>query len=168
MWDGNNRITTPGYRYDAAGNLLMDNLNCYTYDAENRLSSVAQETSPGSDVCGATVMSYLYGPDGRRVAKVNNGQIVKQFYYDPAGNLTTDNSSVPPHTFQYDAEGRMSSVDNGSTAAYTYNALGQPDFDLDGTPGLIPLYFSLQLPGGLRRSLVECGTKGQSKFEGVA
>jgi hypothetical protein len=22
--------------YDAAGNLVMDNINCYTYDAENR------------------------------------------------------------------------------------------------------------------------------------
>jgi hypothetical protein len=35
-FDGNNRISAEGYRYDAAGNLLMDGLNCYTYDAENR------------------------------------------------------------------------------------------------------------------------------------
>ena len=83
--NGNNRISTAGYQYDAAGNLLMDNLNCYSYDAENRLSSVAPETSPGSDVCGATTMSYLYDPDGRRVAKVQNGAVVKQFYYNAAG-----------------------------------------------------------------------------------
>ncbi|HEV2351164.1 MAG TPA: RHS repeat-associated core domain-containing protein [Terriglobia bacterium] len=63
----------------------MDNLNCYSYDAESRLIAVAQETSPGSDVCGATTMNYLYGPDGRRVAKLQNGQMVKNFYYDAAG-----------------------------------------------------------------------------------
>ena len=64
---------------------MMDNLNCYSYDAENRLSSVALETSPGSDVCGATTMNYLYDPEGRRVAKVQAGQIIKQFYYNAAG-----------------------------------------------------------------------------------
>jgi hypothetical protein len=55
----NNQISSTGYRYDAAGNLVMDGLNCYTYDAENRLSSVAPETSPGSGVCGADTMAYL-------------------------------------------------------------------------------------------------------------
>ena len=29
-FDGDNRISTEGYIYDAAGNLVMDNLNCYT------------------------------------------------------------------------------------------------------------------------------------------
>ena len=37
-FNGSNQITTAGYRYDAAGNVVMDNVNCYTYDAENRLS----------------------------------------------------------------------------------------------------------------------------------
>jgi hypothetical protein len=84
-FSGNNRITTEGYFYDAAGNLLMDNSNCYTHDTENRLTSVAPETSPGSDVCGATIMSYLYAPDGRRVARLQNDAVVKQYYYDAAG-----------------------------------------------------------------------------------
>ena len=29
-FDGDNRLSTEGYIYDAAGNLVMDNLNCYT------------------------------------------------------------------------------------------------------------------------------------------
>jgi RHS repeat-associated protein len=86
-FDGANRITNLGYVYDAAGNLLMDNVNCYSYDAENRLVAVAPETSPGSDVCGAVTMTYLYDPDGRRVAKLQNGSIVKQYYYDAAGQM---------------------------------------------------------------------------------
>ena len=44
------------------------------------------------------------------------------YSYDAAGNLTTDASTG--HTFQWDAEGRVSTVDNGSTWAFTYNALG--------------------------------------------
>jgi hypothetical protein len=27
---GNNQISSSGYRYDAAGNLVMDGVNCYT------------------------------------------------------------------------------------------------------------------------------------------
>jgi RHS repeat-associated protein len=62
----------------------------FSYDAENRLVSVAPETTPGSDVCGATTMSYLYDPDGRRVARVQGGAVVKQYYYDAAGHMITE------------------------------------------------------------------------------
>ncbi len=43
------------------------------------------------------------------------------FTYDAAGNLTSDGV----HTYQWDAEARLKSVDNGTTATYYYNALGQ-------------------------------------------
>jgi len=42
--------------------------------------------------------------------------------YDAAGNMTTDCSGG--HSYQWDAEGRMSSVDSGNTWGFTYNALG--------------------------------------------
>jgi len=42
--------------------------------------------------------------------------------YDAAGNMTKDCSTG--HTYQWDAEGRVSSVDNGALWAFTYNALG--------------------------------------------
>ena len=72
----------------------MDSQNCYTYDAENRLGSVVPVTPPGSGVCGpttaSTAMNYLYDPDGRRVARLHNGLIVKQYYYDAAGHMITE------------------------------------------------------------------------------
>ncbi|MGH9352418.1 MAG: RHS repeat-associated core domain-containing protein, partial [Terriglobia bacterium] len=43
------------------------------------------------------------------------------FSYDADGNLTADGS----HSYQYDAEGHPISIDNGSTASFAYNALGQ-------------------------------------------
>ncbi len=35
--DTNNRITNPGFSYDASGNLLYDGSHHYYYDAENHL-----------------------------------------------------------------------------------------------------------------------------------
>lgn len=43
------------------------------------------------------------------------------FSYDASGDMLSDNA----HTYQYDAEHRLIAVDNGSTAAYVYNALGE-------------------------------------------
>lgn len=42
--------------------------------------------------------------------------------YDAAGNLINNGAG---HTFQWDAENRLVSVDSGSTWSATYNALGQ-------------------------------------------
>jgi len=85
------------YQYDAAGNLQMDGQNCYSYDAENRLSSVVPKVfvpSTGLWVCGSpgatSARSYLYDPDGRRVAKLQNGSISEQYYYDAGGHMITD------------------------------------------------------------------------------
>jgi RHS repeat-associated protein len=92
-FNGNNQISSSGYRYDAAGNLVMDGLNCYTYDAENRLSSVAPISPPLSGICGADTMSYLYDAEGRRVARLQSGAVVKQYYYDAAGHMITEANS---------------------------------------------------------------------------
>ncbi|MGO9270721.1 MAG: RHS repeat-associated core domain-containing protein [Terriglobia bacterium] len=88
-FNGSNQITTAGFRYDATGNVLTDNAHCYTYDGENRLSSVAPLTSPPPPqlpVCGTMAMSYVYDPDGKRVARMSSGAVVEQDYYDAAGH----------------------------------------------------------------------------------
>src|SRR5487761_335840 len=52
-----------------------------------------------------------------------NNQIANSVYtYDAAGDLTKDFAG---NTYQWDAEGRLASVDNGSTNTFAYNALGQ-------------------------------------------
>ena len=55
-----NRITDPGYSYDANGDMTNDGLNALTYDGEHRLV-----TSSGS--------SYSYDGNGLRVTKVSGG-----------------------------------------------------------------------------------------------
>jgi hypothetical protein len=59
----NNRLSSLGFVYDAAGNMTNEPGKSYQYDAENRLLSV----NSGS------VGSYDYGPNGERVRKVAGG-----------------------------------------------------------------------------------------------
>ena len=88
----NNRITSPGYAYDSAGNLLCDPAHpCaqtpfftpyFAYDAENHLKTAGGATSSG----GA---AYVYDGDGRRVKKVVGSASVV-FVYDAAGRLVAE------------------------------------------------------------------------------
>ncbi|MGH9777542.1 MAG: hypothetical protein ACRD5I_03950, partial [Candidatus Acidiferrales bacterium] len=58
-----NRVTAiggVGTTYDAAGNMTKDDINCYTYNAENRMKELK------NSACTSVVASYLYGPEGLR------------------------------------------------------------------------------------------------------
>jgi RHS repeat-associated protein len=87
-----NRITSPGYAYDTAGNLLCDPAHpCaqtpsfttyFAYDAENHLKTAGGALTSG----GAT---YAYDGDGRRVKKVA-GSAATVFVYDAAGRLVAE------------------------------------------------------------------------------
>lgn len=70
-----NRISSAGFTYDAAGNMTQNGTASYTYDAENRLLTAGGVT-------------YTYDGDGRRVKK-SNGKL----YWYGAGSevlLETD------------------------------------------------------------------------------
>jgi RHS repeat-associated protein len=72
-----NRMDT--YSYDAAGNLLNDGTNSYTYDAENHIIKVD----------GGSTATYTYDADGRRVEKTNS-QGTTDKIYDLSGNVIAD------------------------------------------------------------------------------
>jgi hypothetical protein len=70
----------PGYRvadtltYDSNGNLTYDGLQAYTYDAWNRLKTVAHAYRDGSGVHSGKVFATMgYDADGRQVTKANTG-----------------------------------------------------------------------------------------------
>jgi RHS repeat-associated protein len=109
----------------------------YTYDGVNRLSTATAKTLAGSTIwsqtysydqwgngsCSGTGLcpSLTYNSQhNNRLATIGN----YSFSYDAAGNLTYDPSNLSAHTYQWDAEGRVASVDGGSTWSFTYNALG--------------------------------------------
>ena len=114
----NNQITTAGYSYDAAGNLLTDNTHGYVYDAENRLTCVA-----GTDgTCtSASAVLYLYDADGRRVGK-QQANTLEDYVYDPQGQIASmhDGSANLLRTELYAPGGRHVATLDGRTLSASY------------------------------------------------
>jgi YD repeat-containing protein len=77
-----NHITSPGFAYDAAGNLIQSQLpdgrsRYFRYDAAGHLQSVS------GDASGANPLeSYFYGPEGRRLTTQIQGGSVSYFIWD--------------------------------------------------------------------------------------
>ncbi len=69
-----NQITTSGYSYDAAGNLVNDGAHSYQYDAEGNVLQVD----------GGTTASYVYDAFNRRIAEQTPSG-THEFTYDYAG-----------------------------------------------------------------------------------
>lgn len=71
-YDNHNQVTwvansaPTGFTYDAAGNVLSDNVNRYLYDGEGRLCAYQNIAVPGNY---GPMIGYVYGPDGLRVGK---------------------------------------------------------------------------------------------------
>jgi RHS repeat-associated protein len=124
------------YWYNDGSRPVSSHTGTYSYDSLNRLwGAVAKDFSnntfwsqtysydrwgnmscSGTGLC--TSMSYS-SSNNNQLASVGGASVS----YDAAGNLTQDLSA--PHTYQWDAEGRMRSIDSGTTASITFNALGQ-------------------------------------------
>ena len=115
-------------------NLQSNRTQTFSYDSLNRLSTAQSNATSGSD-CWAQQFGYDAWSNlltatptrsGCPMTQLNvgvnaNNQITNSgFSYDAAGNLHTDGS----HTYTYDAEDRLSQVDNGGTATYTYTGAG--------------------------------------------
>jgi RHS repeat-associated protein len=130
-----------GYFYQDSVQSGFGHTASYTYDNVNRLITAA---ATGSSTYNLTFGYTADGSNGQygNMSCVTNGQTngycgnfafsastnqltTSGFTYDAGGNLTTDKSNATTHTYQWDAEGRVSSVDSGSTWAFTYNALGE-------------------------------------------
>jgi len=127
---GNNH-NVAGHYYADGVNASFDHVVAYTYDPTNRLtSSVATGSAThnlafaydryGNMTCVQNAQTSGLCPQWS-FSTATNQLTNSGFNFDAAGNLTSDLS----HSYQWDAEGRMTSVDSGSTAAYVYNALGQ-------------------------------------------
>ena len=132
-----------GYTYtDNVNNYAESHSGLYVYDTLNRLVC-AQATSPNNNPAATYDLVFSYDRYGNMACSQNastNGPCPQWAYnagtnqlststgcaYDAAGNLTTDCSISPTHAYTWDAEGRVASVDPGTspTWSFTYNALG--------------------------------------------
>jgi RHS repeat-associated protein len=102
-------------------NLASAHTQTFTYDQLNRISS-AVETSWGLgyvyDVYGNLLQQNVtLGSAPRLNVTVNGNNQMVGFTYDAAGNLTGDGS----HTYQFDPENRLKTLDSGSGGTYGYD-----------------------------------------------
>jgi RHS repeat-associated protein len=111
-YDDFNRLATAGnsspqqgfsYAYDQYGNRWQQNLTAGSGGTSNLTFTVNTALTNGNCYHAAGLNNQ---PDG--------------FCHDAAGNLLNDGQ----HSYTYDAENRIISVDGGATAAYTYDAGG--------------------------------------------
>jgi len=114
----------------------------YTYDPFNRLLS-----------SNGTGQAYTYdydrfanrwhqnGPHPSQLGFDANNRIVagSGIAYDASGNVTADGS----HTYTYDAEGHISTVDGGATASYVYDAEGRRARKTTASAGSVDYLYGL-------------------------
>ncbi len=133
-----NRITDPGYEYDPAGNLIADpSGKLFFYDAENRLTKVAQ--GDPSNV----IAEYFYDGNGWRVKKIANG-VTTRFVYDQSGRLLSEyegepvpNLDAPTKENIYGASGMLATVEADKINYHTPDHLGSPRILTDGSGQVI-------------------------------
>lgn len=144
----NPNIANVQMTYDAVGNMLSkkdllrpNKSEVYGYDALNRLMSFKQgEISTGVEIPNPLKqVQYAMDALGNRTTVTTNG-VATQYtannmnaytaltggqnmtpQYDDNGNMTSDGT----HTYQYNYNNRLVSVDNGQTATYKYDALNR-------------------------------------------
>lgn len=134
--------------YDAVGNMLSkkdllrpNKSEVYGYDALNRLTSFKQgEITTGVEIPNPLKqVQYNLDALGNRTTVTTNGVATNytannmnaytaitggenmNLQYDDNGNMTSDGT----HTYQYNYNNRLISVDNGTTATYKYDALNR-------------------------------------------
>ena len=122
--------TVKGVRVTNASDSVLNQTLTYGYDDFNRLASLTVNSGTVQN-CG-----YSYDRYGNRVGQTatngggtfsvavnstNNQFNTSGYVYDAAGNMTNDGA----HSYTFDAEGNILSVDSGSTGQYVYDAMNR-------------------------------------------
>jgi YD repeat-containing protein len=127
--------------YDAASRIAFisengnpSNSNTYGYDALDRLTSAATQTTGygyaydavgnrSSRIVGANTDTYAYSSTSNRIASITpQSGPVRNFTFDSNGSTSADGVN----TYGYDTRGRMVSATSSiGTTTYQVNALGQ-------------------------------------------
>jgi RHS repeat-associated protein len=104
----NNRISTAGYAYDAAGNMTNDALGqSYTYDQENRIT-------------GAAGFNYTYDADGNRVEKANGSNGTLYWYMTPGIVAESDLTGTLKSEYVFFAGERVARCDLAAPTGVVY------------------------------------------------
>ena len=135
------------YTFDAEGNrLTAKSINIpagsekYSYSADYKLTNFKRGVLVGNEIPSPTTQTqYNLDKIGNRISISNDGNTTN-YTVNPVNAYTsiTDSQTVNPaydangntlndgtHSYSYDYENKLVSVDGGTTAAYKYDALGR-------------------------------------------
>jgi RHS repeat-associated protein len=154
---GNNRVvaTSAGsYQPDAAGNILSDGVNGYTYDGEGRLCAVAVPQYTG----GVILTQYIYDAAGTRVAKGANTNL-------NAGCDTSGTTFTLTNTYVIGPSGEQLTETDGNGNWLHTNVFGAGKLlatysYTDYTHTTTDTYFALSDWLGTKRAVVSAGGCG--------
>jgi RHS repeat-associated protein len=109
----NNRLTNPGYSYDAAGNMTGDGIHTYSYDAESRLIQV--DGTAGN--CSTATACYVYDAEGLRLQKTK-GSTTTVYLRNSKGEVvaeTDGGNTLLRAGYVYAAGSLLAEYENGTT-----------------------------------------------------
>jgi len=120
----NSTTESAAYTYDNLGRLMTSDQTSnaataqrrFAYDRWGNRIGMWDATNGGNQLQGITLQQSGGAPTNQ-IASVIVGLNIKNYSHDYAGNITNDGV----HTYQYDAENRLTSVDGGATASYAYD-----------------------------------------------
>jgi RHS repeat-associated protein len=120
----NGAAESAAYTYDLQGRLATSNQASNGTSAQRRFAydRWGNRTGAWDAVSGGTqIQAITLGQSGgaptNRVASIINQSTTASYTYDTAGNVTNDGA----HSYTYDSENRLVSVDGGATASYSYD-----------------------------------------------
>lgn len=114
---------TASYKYDNLGRLLeaeqttngVSASRYFVYDRWGNRTAVQPDKE--SDPIQEITLEELSGIPTNRIESMTQDSTTYSYTYDSAGNVTNDGV----HTYTYDGENRLVSVDGGTTASYKYD-----------------------------------------------
>jgi RHS repeat-associated protein len=147
----NNQLSSAGFSYDAAGNMLTDNVNTYAWNAESEMKS-------GSGV------TYTYDGDGNRLMKANQ----KIYWYGAGTEILDESDTSGNFTNEYVFFGgrriAIRSVSSGTIDYYEEDMLGSSR-TLVQAGGTSPCFDADFLPFGYEKDVTTTCSQNY-KFEG--
>jgi YD repeat-containing protein len=124
----NSTAESAAYSYDNLGRLVTSDQTTNGSSAQRQFScdrwgnrTAMHDGLPGGKTAPTLIQSIQLEQSGgaptNQITSVTNNGTPSNYVYDAAGNVTNDGV----HTYQYDAENRLVSVDSGATGQYKYD-----------------------------------------------
>ena len=112
-YNGADQISSSGYSYDDNGNLTADSDHNYSWDGDNRLTSVVDKST------SQTIASYTHDYMGRRISATDSSGNTTFFHYD-GWNVVAESNQAGQITarYYYNTNEQITAMKRGGSMYY--------------------------------------------------